>query len=461
MIDRIAWRVIAGAALFATAVVSRADLYGAQKAVVAGDYPRAFELYREIAELGRLEGQENLASMYVNGEGVKRDNVLGLAWARIAAENGSKDVQNIIDQLAPHVTPAVQERVDALHAQFGKSALNARLLPTLESAPKVPECRLVRPVNPDDFYPSGLKNDPLGAEVIVVFEVQPDGRAHTARVKESTTPIAFDEAARAMMMQMGFTPAKSNGVAVSCVMSIKILFRKPPASMWRKPQAIPENIAETKENAESGDPLAQIAYAVAVADHPELNKTGEPVLTWFVKAAQAGLPEAQFEVGSAVLDSSIVRNDPEKARAWLRLAARAGHPQAQVLLANHLLTASDDPAAGREALAMLERGEKLGYYAAMYSLAALLAASPDESVRDPKRALALIEPLMPIGRYDPVPHQVVAAANAALGDFDAAEKSQKMALARARKLGWDVTPLEARMKSYEAKRVWTGNLLEK
>jgi TPR repeat protein len=36
--------------------------------------------------------------MYVEGTGVKRNNVLGYAWAKIATENGATDVQHIVDQ---------------------------------------------------------------------------------------------------------------------------------------------------------------------------------------------------------------------------------------------------------------------------------------------------------------------------------------------------------------------------
>ncbi len=84
---------------------AKADLRAANAALAAQDLPRAFELYRELAELGRREAQENLAVMYVNGEGVKRDNTLGYAWAAIAKENGATGaVQNILDLLEPHMT---------------------------------------------------------------------------------------------------------------------------------------------------------------------------------------------------------------------------------------------------------------------------------------------------------------------------------------------------------------------
>ena len=79
---------------------AHADLIAAQKAYAAEEYPRAFELFREIAEIGNVTGQENVAAMYVDGQGVARDNILGYAWAVIARENGGNAaMQNIIDQI--------------------------------------------------------------------------------------------------------------------------------------------------------------------------------------------------------------------------------------------------------------------------------------------------------------------------------------------------------------------------
>jgi TPR repeat protein len=44
---------------------ARADLYSASKVFDEKDYERAFQSYRELAELGQFNAQENLAVMYV------------------------------------------------------------------------------------------------------------------------------------------------------------------------------------------------------------------------------------------------------------------------------------------------------------------------------------------------------------------------------------------------------------
>src|SRR5437870_307520 len=100
------------AATLLVAAVAHADLAGARKAYAAKDFEGAFQQYLEIATLGNLPAQENLAAMYVDGEGVTRDNVLGYAWAVIARENGGNAaMQNIIDQLQPHLDDKARARV--------------------------------------------------------------------------------------------------------------------------------------------------------------------------------------------------------------------------------------------------------------------------------------------------------------------------------------------------------------
>src|SRR5688572_13155347 len=107
---RIHSRAISGCLVAITAMlmapVAHADLYTAVAAYEKKDHVRAFELFRELAELGHPLAQETLAIMYVMGEGVRRDNVAGYAWAQIAQESDPRaKVQPIIDQLEKSLSP--------------------------------------------------------------------------------------------------------------------------------------------------------------------------------------------------------------------------------------------------------------------------------------------------------------------------------------------------------------------
>jgi TonB family protein len=460
MVKLHAFRIWISTGLLAVAPVTWADLYIATQADEAKDFPRAFELFRELAELGQPAAQQTLAYKYVTGEGVNRDNVLGLAWAKIAAENGATDAQSIVDQLQPHVTPAAQSRIDEVYARFGPAALKARLLPIESTSIVKSGCSFARPANPDNYYPQGAIQQGLSGEVIVDFIVQPDGRAHTAYTVQSTTPILFDEAARATVMNSTFKPKVANGIKVPCDMRIKVKYVMRGADPnIAVPDVIEEKLPATKAQAQAGDPRAQIIYALVLLRHSQLNEPGQSIMPWALKAAQAGMPDAQYFVGTHAMHGMMVEKDEKKGAAWLALSAKAGYPQAQLALANYIVTTRTDVAAQAEAGALLERAVKFGYVGAGYPLAALLATSPDASLRDPKRALELIGNYMPVVSFDPVPHEIRAAAYAWSNDFDAAVRFEKAALARANKLGWDTTAIDARLASYQAKQAWTGNLM--
>ena len=95
----------------------------------------------------------------------------------------------------------------------------------------------------------------------------------------------------------------------------------------------------------------------------------------------------------------------------------------------------------------------------VFYLAALLASEPDESRRDPRRALELLGQVMEERDTDPSAWEIRAAANAMLGDFKTAQNDQKKALRMAEKLGWDVASQRARLEKYQSGAPWTGDLL--
>lgn len=55
------------------------------------DYAFAVDMYRVSASWGFKPAQYNLGLMYSQGDGIKADRALGLAWLALAAERGDKD----------------------------------------------------------------------------------------------------------------------------------------------------------------------------------------------------------------------------------------------------------------------------------------------------------------------------------------------------------------------------------
>src|SRR5215831_6184225 len=197
--NRNGWRsAMISAAGLLLAITARADLYSAQQSYEQKDYPKAFEQFRELAELGNLEAQQSIAVMYVNGEGIKRDNIQGYAWASIAIENGGGEpALGIVSQLDPHMTPKARAQVDEIRAQFGNEALKKALLPNILSnanfADREP-CHMTKPNR--GTYPVEAEQKGVQGEAYVEFTVMPDGRARNPRVVYAVPAGYFEEVSR-------------------------------------------------------------------------------------------------------------------------------------------------------------------------------------------------------------------------------------------------------------------------
>jgi TonB family protein len=443
--------------------VARADLYAAEAAAGAKDFPRAFELFRELAELGHTRAQENLAVMYVNGEGVKRDNVLGYAWAALAKEGGGGEAAaGIIAQLDPHMNAAARARVAELQAQFGKAALQERLLPK----PYVPgtvgkrPCGMRSVVDPNAFYPVQAKRQEISGTVLVEARVAPDGRARNVRALYSLPAGVFDEAGRRVALANTYSPPVENGVAVACTIRFKVNFSIRYESGRTAALTVqPEILSDIRSNAEAGDPRSQLNYGLALETRSELNIDKERPADWYLKAAQGGIPTAQFLVGRQLIIAAEagLETDDRKGLTWLQMAADAGQVDAQTVLASYLLRKNTADAPMR-AQALLDQAAASGHRDGKFYLAGLLATGPDATRRDPRRALELLEQVKSELDYDPMFFEVRAAANAQLGDFAKAQEDQKLALQKAKKLGWNTKDQQARLESYAASKPWTGNL---
>ena len=449
------------AAAILCAACAHADLAGAQRAYAAKDFVGAVQQYLEIATLGNVTAQENLAAMYVDGEGVGRDNVLGYAWAVIARENGGNAaMQNIIDQLQPHLDEKARARVKAVTDQFGKSALEARLLPgPLDQRPNRPAdqlCPMSKPVNPEDFYPPAAVRERVSGTVFVEAVISADGRALRPHVWYSVPEGVFEYSGRAVAWASGFTPRQKGNESGHCSIRFRVHF----TSKGSDTAAIEDAYEKTRVLAERGEPVAQVMYGLLMFDR--LGGNANDSIRWFLKAAQAGVPYAQYLVGIDLLqiDSHASAADNGKGLAWLQLAAANGRPEAKFALASYRLRTDAAAISDVTVFAWLEDAAKAGHRDGTLYLAALLATSPDAERRDPVRALTLVEPKKWDFESDPTALEVMAAANAQNGKFSDAVALEKRAIRAAQRFKWDVAPLQQRLAKYDAGATWAGNLLD-
>ncbi|MEJ0087529.1 MAG: TonB family protein [Pseudomonadota bacterium] len=441
--------------------LSRADLYTANQALAKKDYERAFQLYRDLAELGQPYAQQMVAAFYVEGLGVKRDNVLGYAWASIARDNGvnNENTQNIISQLEPHLNDKARIRIDEVRAQFATPALRKRILPNIFAGVNYIDrepCKLSKGPT-KATYPNWALRDGIQGEAYVEFTVMPDGRARNPRVVYAVPGDVFDEAARETILVSEFSPARIKGVPVDCTIGTMVRFVIQNAENDAYTE-LEHYVKGLKTKADAGDPSAQLIYGLAISGLPQLKKTRSDGMPWILKAAQSGLPTAQFMVGYSTLQGWGCECDEPKGLVWLHKAAASDQSDAQVVLANYLLRGDPGPEEIGKAQTWLERAAASGNHDGKFYLAGLLAAGADPGKRDPERALKVLKEVMHDVDVDPTAFEIRAAANAMLGKFPEAQKDQNKALKMAQKLGWETASQQARLASYVASKPWTGDL---
>ena len=71
-----------------------------------GDYDTALKEWRPLAEQGYTIAQNNLVTMYAQGQGVPKDYVLAHMWANLAAAQGDEKAIKKRDFLELMMTPA-------------------------------------------------------------------------------------------------------------------------------------------------------------------------------------------------------------------------------------------------------------------------------------------------------------------------------------------------------------------
>jgi len=455
---RLCLRSILACMLLFSGMPAEADLQTAAVAYKKGDFAAAFGQFKELAELGQPQAQLDLAIMYARGEGIAPSKTYAHAWASLASANGEQKATALRDELEPNLTPTSLQISADIQSKFSPAALDARLMPRLlqgreyESRDPV---RALKPFMPS--YPDDARRQGIQGEVYVEFLVAADGRARLPRILYAVPAGIFDDPVRESVMRSEYLPGRVNGQPVATPVSMFYNFKMDYGAA--EYDGLERRVQETLAKANAGDVQAQMLYGMMIAGLPQLKKSYDQALPWFLKAAQAGAPYAQYQLGTGLMLGRGCHCDAGKGELWLEKAAQADQPDAQVSLAEAILRDRQDPDAVTSALVWLERAAKQGSGSAKLRLAAILAADAQPQIRDPARALGLCEGLEHEYRRDPVLWEIRAAAAASSGDFKSARKDQAEAIAQAERLKWDLAALTARQSAYAANQAWHGDLL--
>ncbi len=384
---------------------------------------------------------------------MRQSDINAYAWATLAAENGEARGRVLADELRPLLAPGSEKIANDIIAPFKPAELDARLMPILaDDAGAEARCGAFK--SPHVDYPLDAQDRGVEGSVFVSYVAMPDGSARSPRILYALPVGVFDGTVRRAILHTRFPAVDSGAKPIHC----NVLYRFANGRAAGN-SSLDAFIRMTRTSAEQGDGQAQFLYGMMVMGLPELNRKQSEAIPWFVKSAQQGLRNAQYLVGSSLLIGMGCQCQESKAEVWLREAAQADQPDAQVTLAAYSLRGDPDAAATHRALVWLERAAASGHHGGMFYLAGLLAASPIDGVRNPKRSLTLVDSVRDDWRGDPVGREIRAAALAASGRYVDAVKEEQEAISLAKGLQWDLSPLNERLASYEKHQPWFGNLL--
>jgi hypothetical protein len=454
-------RVIALLALVLCSVplhAGGADLAAALAQLESESPETALASLRSLAELGNPAAQRVLGDALLNGKRVTRNDGEGLGWLLAAQENGEAGIAEPIASALSRLPEEQQTLARTYVERFGKVATSRldpvegahvaqvltfeerreiRYLPHLwgrivkaarihgwayaKFTYIVDENGQVRDVLVSDLIPNNALR-PTIAEHYRTKRFNPpkvDGRAVPAavasglRLKLEATYPPIDDAARRLI-----GPASAGDSVAQCSLGLIL-----PA-------------VEDKSQFSNLDPYSLISSAAA-------SGTDGRALYFFADAKAKSRSDATRTLAPDYLVG--------EARAMLLKSARAGFAPAQLAVALNSW-AEKQPEGYARARYWLTVAK--GMPEADKYMAALLLSHPTDGAADAARAreLAMAVTRTGYGRQDPDSWQILAAAEAASGNFGAAIRAQKAAARWARMFGWSTEEFERRLQEYRASR---------
>jgi TPR repeat protein len=428
-----------------------ADFQAALAEYRAGHYEAAHTAFLSLAELGNCSAQFNLGAMALHGEGGPKDPGSGAGWLQAAAGNGCGElVANHLAALTGQLSPEQTRAAADIMARYGPEALHAQGVTDPEficfdmTAPSTISATVAE-------APAADRDKRQPEMVITALTVGADGRARDPEILFAVPNDGFAAAAVEAWFNSLFTPAQRNGSPVASRLEAKTLFAR------STPLADAEFIRKARPAADAGDPAASYLIGLAAMHDSSLGISGTRAKQLMLSAARDGNADAQYWVGSQ-LRASLACHPRANGAIWLRHAADGGNAAAQLLLAQGLLAGSPSTEQVTQAGTLLRQAARSNAYYVRKHVVALLASS--DAVRDPPAALELAKQLTAGAmKSDPQMYEVVAAAYAANGDFHNASAQQRLAVDKAKGLGWNTRMLSEQLDAYRHDRAWHGDLL--
>ena len=269
-----------------------------------GDSTRLGEI-EGLARQGNADAQGNLARMYLNGWGVKKDYAEAWKWAQKAAAQGNSDGQNVLGV--------------ALNNGFGVAKDGMEAVKWFRKAAALGNANAQNNLGLAYFKGQGVAKDE--AESVKWFrkaaeQGNANAQAQLGMMYSNGKGVAKDEAEAVRWFrksaEQGNADAQVN-LGVAYIRGQGVAEDEMKAAEW------------FREAAAQGNAVAQFNLGIVAKDEAEAVK-------WFRKAAEQGNADAQTNLGIAYFKGEGVAKDEAEAVKWFRKATEQGNAEAKRFL---------------------------------------------------------------------------------------------------------------------------------
>jgi len=488
---------LTAAVLFAVLVFSSslafANFSRAMEIYESGRFEEAREAFEILAAIGDREALFNLGVMYYRGEAVDADAITAYALMSLAIDGADGDVlrstvNKVLASFSDENKVLSQERVEQLAPIYGIAGVEARVFPVLlddkddavdetfrgnAPASATPNRELGIPiVKVAPVYPRGARRRGATGVTTLEMTVSPRGYVRDIFVYETSDKV-FNQSSANAARNSRYEVAPDR-LPVGGVQN-RFTYEMSPT---------PDGPNYNSAGVERIDALNELFTQYREGSHPkdahfffQLGRNLERVMDlkqqlvslnfqyrdanqWYLAAATAGDAAAQFALAHNLRIGRGCRQNLEAAKPWVRASAFGGHPEAQFYYAQSLGRQPRSDAVNKSMVDWLRRAADAGYEPAQVLLAWELSASSTPALRDPDRALALLESDLELFFDEVRILETRAAAYALKGDFKKAAKLQKKANKLAERYDWSIPVMIERWEHYTAGRIWEGGYFD-
>jgi TonB family protein len=393
----------------------------------------------KIAKLGHVDAQFDLATAYLNGQGIEKDINQAYAWYLLAKDFGHPEAQDKYRSLRKLV-PSRREAKEAyieLKDAYGKKLHDLRYAPITKHTNFFPErAKLIEKVEPeiDNNTRSGSK-----AWVTVGYNVNESGVVEDSRILASFPKGVIDEPALEAVKQWKFEPDISPTGEPRRIFDLVTSFTlgSDNSKVNREFQrALDEYKGKLLVLAIKGNSVAQNRYALML-EHGVIEATSDNEhIDWYYKAAINGNHDAQMRLMHCFENGEGCQPDEEKAFNWLKLASESGNERAQYQLAMTMLNYGSIHYDVHTAADILKTAAHNQYLPAMIEYSRLLAFSDVAELRDAQNAIKYAELARAVDNQHPVLLSVLGTAHSELGRVQEGQQLLQQALNEANNRSW-------------------------